>query len=81
MLSKFKDIDDLIANVGKIGYLPEGAIACKYVHEISKEKGIKLFICEGLYRILNKEMSPEEFLELLTEQGKISYIRRKKRLC
>ena len=81
MLSKFKDIDDLIANVGKIGYLPEGAIACKYVHEIAKAKGIRLFICEGLYRILNKEMSPEEFLELLTEQGKISYIRRKKRLC
>ena len=34
MLSRFKDIDDLIANVGKIGYLPEGAIACKYVHNI-----------------------------------------------
>ena len=37
MLSKFKDIDDLIANVSKIGYLPEGAIACKYVHEIAEK--------------------------------------------
>lgn len=81
LLSKFKDIDDLIANVGKIGYLPEGAIACKYVHQIAQEKGIKLFICDGLFKILNKEMSPSEFLDVLTEQGKTSYIRRKNRLC
>ena len=81
MLSKFKDIDDLIANVGKIGYLPEGAIACKYVHEISQKKGIKLLICDGLYRILNKEVSPEEFMEELIFRGKKSYIRSKKRDC
>ncbi len=81
LLSKFTDIDDIIANVGKIGYLPEGAIACKYVHQIAEEKGIKLFICEGLYRILNKEITAKDFLDILTEQGKSSYIRRKKRLC
>ena len=57
MLDKFKDIDDLIANVGKIGYLPEGAIACKYVYEISKKKDIKLPLTETLYKILNKELS------------------------
>lgn len=67
MLSNFSNIDDLIANVSKIGYLPEGAIACKYVHEVAQEKHLKLLICEGLYRILNKEISPEDFLvELLT---------------
>jgi glycerol-3-phosphate dehydrogenase (NAD(P)+) len=81
LLSKFKDIDDLIANVGKIGYLPEGAIACKYIHQIAEKKELKLFICEGLYRILNKEMSPKDFLDVLTEQGRGGYIRRKKRLC
>ena len=42
MLSKFSNIDDLIANVAKIGYLPEGAIACKYAYEIGKKKDIKL---------------------------------------
>ncbi len=57
MLSKFKDIDDLIANVGKIGYLPEGAIACKYVHEIAVKKDLKLPLCDSLYRVLNKEIS------------------------
>lgn len=63
MLSKFKDIDDLIANVGKIGYLPEGAIACKYIHEISMKKDVKLPLCNGLYRILNKECSVDEYLK------------------
>ncbi|MBP3741722.1 MAG: NAD(P)H-dependent glycerol-3-phosphate dehydrogenase [Treponema sp.] len=65
MLSKFKDIDDLIANVGKIGYLPEGAIACKYVHEIAQKKDIKLPICDALYKILNKEQTVEEILNTL----------------
>ena len=62
MLSKFKDIDDLIANVGKIGYLPEGAIACKYVHEISVKKDLKLPLCNALYKILNKESTVEQML-------------------
>lgn len=65
MLSKFTDIDDLIKNVGKIGYLPEGAIACKYIHEISLKKDLKLTICDGLYKILNKEISVEDFLKEL----------------
>ncbi len=66
LLSRFKDLNDLIANVGKIGYLPEGAIACKYVHEIAQSKNLRLTICDGLYRILNREIEPEDFmLELL----------------
>lgn len=62
MLSRFKNIDDLIANVGKIGYLPEGAIACKYVHEIAVKKDLKLPLSNGLYKILNKESSIDEIL-------------------
>ena len=60
MLSRFKDLDDLIANVQKVGYLPEGAIACKYVHQVAEIKGLKLPICSALYRVLNKELSPTE---------------------
>lgn len=63
ILSKFKDLDDLIANIGKIGYLPEGAVACKYIHEISERKNIKLPLCNGLYRILNKEIKPSDFID------------------
>lgn len=80
MLSKFKDIDDLIANVSKIGYLPEGAIACKYIHEIAKAKGIKLIICDGLYRILNKEITPNDFLkELSATPEKQTFVRNNKK--
>lgn len=62
ILDQFKDLDDLIANVKKVGYLPEGAIACKYVHQIIKEKNLKLPICETLYKVLNKEKTAEECL-------------------
>ena len=65
MLSRFKNIDDLIANVSKIGYLPEGAIACKYVHEIAQKKDIKLPICDALYKVLNKEATVDDILASL----------------
>ena len=65
MLSRFTSIDDLIANVKKVGYLPEGAIACKYVHEVAEKKKLKLPICNGLYRVLNKEVTPLDFLNEL----------------
>ncbi|MCR5400126.1 MAG: NAD(P)-dependent glycerol-3-phosphate dehydrogenase [Treponema sp.] len=73
ILSNFKDIDDLIANIGKIGYLPEGAVACKYIHDLCEKKNVKLPLCNGLYRILNKEIRPLDFLDefLLAEKVKL----------
>ncbi|MCH5291580.1 MAG: NAD(P)-dependent glycerol-3-phosphate dehydrogenase [Treponema sp.] len=68
MLSRFSDLDDLIANVQKVGYLPEGAIACKYVHQIAEQKKLKLPICDALYRVLNKEITP---LDCMNELVKI----------
>ena len=65
MLTRFKDIDDLIANVGKIGYLPEGAIACKYVHEIAQKKDLKLPLCNALYKVLNKESTVDQMVKEL----------------
>lgn len=66
LLSRFKDLDDLIANISKIGYLPEGAVACKFVHQIAQKHNLHLPICNGLYRILNKEISPQALMaELL----------------
>lgn len=62
ILAPFKNLDDLIARIKEIEYLPEGAIACKYIHDISEKKNIKLPICNGLYRILNREIEPEDFL-------------------
>ena len=65
ILSNFKDLDDLINRVSEIGYLPEGAIACKYVHEVSAKLNLKLVICDGLYKILNREVEPVEFFREL----------------
>ena len=67
ILDGFKNLDDLIARISEIGYLPEGAIACKYVHEISMAQNLKLPICNGLFRILNKELAPVEFIEQLLD--------------
>ena len=65
MMDQFKNLDDLIANVKKVGYLPEGAIACKYVHKIMEQKNLKLPICNALYKVLNKEINAEECLKEL----------------
>ena len=65
MLERFTDLDDIINNVKKVGYLPEGAIACKYVHQIALQKNLKLPICDALYRVLNKEIKPLDCLKEL----------------
>ena len=62
ILDGFSSLDDLIANISKVGYLPEGAVACKYIQEISEKKGIKLTLTNALFKVLNKEKKPEEFL-------------------
>ena len=62
ILDNFSNLDDLIANISKVGYLPEGAVACKYIHEIAEKKGIKLTLTDALYKVLNKEKKPEDFL-------------------
>ena len=63
----FKNLDDLIKNIDRIGYLPEGVVACKYINEIQQKLNVKLPISNGLYRILNREIEPLDFLkELLT---------------
>ncbi|MGP1588263.1 MAG: NAD(P)H-dependent glycerol-3-phosphate dehydrogenase [Treponemataceae bacterium] len=61
ILDKFSDLDDLINRIEEVGYLPEGVIACKYIHQISQIKNLKLPICTGLYKILNKEENFENF--------------------
>lgn len=71
ILSRFKNIDDLIENIGKIGYLPEGAVACKYVHELAEKKNIKLPLCTGLYRILNHEIRIIDFLQEFLDSGEV----------
>lgn len=67
LLEPFSDLDNLISRISEIGYLPEGAVACKYVQELSDMHGIKLPICNGIYQILNKKLLPATFIEQLLD--------------
>ena len=65
ILTKFKDLDDLIEHISEIGYLPEGAVACKYIHQIAQMKNLKLPISDALYKTLNKEAEIKEVIKEL----------------
>lgn len=67
ILGKFKDIDDLLARIGEVGYLPEGVAAAKYVFQIAEQKRLKMPISRGIFAILNKEITPEEFINRFVE--------------
>jgi glycerol-3-phosphate dehydrogenase (NAD(P)+) len=58
IIEKYKNIDDVISHLGEIGYLPEGAVACKAVNALAAHKGVKLTITQSVYRILNRETDP-----------------------
>jgi glycerol-3-phosphate dehydrogenase (NAD(P)+) len=62
-LAPFRDLDDLLARLGELGYLPEGAVACKHVAAIAAERRLDLPIMGGVYRILDRRSEPLGFLE------------------
>ncbi|TFG84357.1 MAG: NAD(P)-dependent glycerol-3-phosphate dehydrogenase [Spirochaetales bacterium] len=63
ILAPFKDAQDLVTRIKLLGYLPEGAPASIFVNEAAKAKKLPMPICRGVYRILNRELSPKEFIE------------------
>lgn len=58
ILDKYRNIEHLIDNLQDIGYLPEGAAAVKWVHNLSIQHKIKAPICEFVYKVLNREADP-----------------------
>lgn len=62
-LDGFKDAEELVENIGSIGYLPEGAVAAVYVKSLMNRFKLKLPICEYVYRILNHEDEPLEAVQ------------------
>jgi glycerol-3-phosphate dehydrogenase (NAD(P)+) len=62
-LDSFSDINDLITNISKIGYLPEGAVATSHVKQLINQYKLKLPIAESVFRILNKEEQPLEAVQ------------------
>ena len=63
ILAPFKDINDLLARINEIGYLPEGIAAAKYVKTLAEKYHLKMPISIGLYQILNREIEPLASLE------------------
>jgi glycerol-3-phosphate dehydrogenase (NAD(P)+) len=62
ILAPFKDLEDLLARIGEIGYLPEGVAAAKHVRALLEKYRLKMPISAGLYQILNREIEPLDFL-------------------
>ena len=65
ILRSFIGINDLINHIGTVGYLPEGIIACAYLSKLAAQYDLRLPLCTGLYKLLNKELRPAEFIENL----------------
>ncbi len=63
VLTSFTNLDDLLANIQRLGYFPEGAVAAQYVYRIAKKFKVNLPICFGVYKILNQDIKPEDFIE------------------
>jgi len=67
ILEPYKDIDDLLANIRDIGFLPEGIAAAKYINMLAEKHKLKMPVSLGLFRLLNREAEPMDFcLSLLT---------------
>ncbi|MCL2068117.1 MAG: NAD(P)-dependent glycerol-3-phosphate dehydrogenase [Treponema sp.] len=62
ILDSYKNLEDLLARIGEIGYLPEGVAAAKYVWILAEKYKLKMPVSIGLYQILNREIKPLDFL-------------------
>jgi glycerol-3-phosphate dehydrogenase (NAD(P)+) len=67
LLSSYKNIDDLLARIGELGYLPEGAAAAKYISILAEKHKLKIPVSIGMYSILNREIEPMEFFQNFIE--------------
>jgi glycerol-3-phosphate dehydrogenase (NAD(P)+) len=71
ILERFKDLDDLLARINELGYMPEGIAAASQVRILAKKHRLKMPISIGLSQILNREIAPIDFLRnLLGEMGR-----------
>lgn len=67
ILEPFTNLDDLIANLRNVGYLPEGAVAAQHAWVLCQKYSLKLNIIPIVYKILNKEINPVAALQRLLD--------------
>ncbi len=61
-ISRYKSIVDLIDRIDEIGYLPEGIIAARFVHQLAGTMNLKLPVCGVVYQVLNRQKEPLDAL-------------------
>jgi glycerol-3-phosphate dehydrogenase (NAD(P)+) len=62
ILTPFSDLDDIIARIAEVGYLPEGVVAARHVKALAEKFKLKMPISTGLHQILNRKIEPKDFL-------------------
>ncbi|MDR2418938.1 MAG: NAD(P)-dependent glycerol-3-phosphate dehydrogenase [Treponema sp.] len=68
ILAPYRNLDDLLARIAEIGYLPEGVAATKYVKILAEKHKLKMPIAFGVYRIINREIGPIDFIHDFLEE-------------
>jgi glycerol-3-phosphate dehydrogenase (NAD(P)+) len=61
-------IDDVIGQLPCFGYLAEGVVTAKWVHQIAAHRKLELPIVCGVYRILNRQAEPLAEVQAMLER-------------
>ncbi|HTP58610.1 MAG TPA: NAD(P)H-dependent glycerol-3-phosphate dehydrogenase, partial [Spirochaetia bacterium] len=59
-------IDQVIGNLPRFGYIAEGVVTSKWIHELAGK--LSLPIIGGVYRVLNREIEPLAELSVMIER-------------
>ncbi len=68
LLDRFDTWEKLIENMASIGYFAEGVLAARFTFQLARQYRLKLPICQGVYRVLNKEAEPQAETERILRQ-------------
>ncbi|WP_028974664.1 NAD(P)H-dependent glycerol-3-phosphate dehydrogenase [Spirochaeta cellobiosiphila] len=63
IIDPYDNIDEILDNITKLPYLPEGVAACKMAYQLMLAFNLKLNIINFVYKVLNKEYTPKDALE------------------
>jgi glycerol-3-phosphate dehydrogenase (NAD(P)+) len=68
LLERFRSIDELIDNIGSLGYLPEGIWAAKYTRILAEQHGVSLPMCSLVHAVLDRRTEPLAVVDLILKQ-------------
>jgi glycerol-3-phosphate dehydrogenase (NAD(P)+) len=68
LLERFADLEDLLANIHSLGYLPEGILAAKYTRLLAEQYGVSLPVCSLVHSVLDRRTEPLAVVDLILKQ-------------